>query len=140
MTNLPGFYPILQNGSQGESVKMIQSLLKRFGFYTGEIDGFFGLGTEKSVKEFQKIKSFTVTGVVRKELWRLLEELQYTAGTTRDLEYNPIPVQTNTDANIKTYTPSQHTNQLFINPSSTPSMTNPSTSHYPNQNGYYPNY
>ncbi|PEV61353.1 peptidoglycan-binding protein [Bacillus cereus] len=140
VTNLPGFYPILQNGSQGESVKMIQSLLKRFGFYTGEIDGFFGLGTEKSVKEFQKIKSFTVTGVVRKELWRLLEELQYTASTTRDLEYNPIPVQTNTDANIKTYTPSQHTNQLFINPSSTPSMTNPSTSHYPNQNGYYPNY
>ncbi|TKI83752.1 peptidoglycan-binding protein, partial [Bacillus cereus] len=87
VTNLPGFYPILQNGSQGESVKMIQSLLKRYGFYTGEIDGFFGLGTEKSVKEFQKIKSFTVTGVVRKELWRLLEELQYTAGTTRDLKY-----------------------------------------------------
>lgn len=144
VTNLPGFYPILQNGSQGESVKMIQSLLKRYGFYTGEIDGFFGLGTEKSVKEFQKIKSFTVTGVVRKELWRLLEELQYTAGTTRDLKYNPIPVQTNTGANIKTYTPSQHTNQLFINPSSTPSITNSSTSHYPqslyNQHGYYPNY
>lgn len=131
MTNLPGFYPILQNGSQGESVKMIQSLLKRYGFYTGEIDGFFGRGTEKSVKEFQKIKSFTVTGVVRKELWRLLEELQYTAGTTRGLEYNPMPVQTNTGANIKTSTPSQHTNQLFINPSSTPSMKNSSTSHYP---------
>lgn len=144
VTNLPGFYPILQNGSQGESVKMIQSLLKRFGFYTGEIDGFFGLGTEKSVKEFQKIKSFTVTGVVRKELWRLLEELQFTAGTTRNLEYNPMLIQTNTGANIKTYTPSQHTNQLCINPSSTPSMTNTSTSHYPqsfyNQNGYYPNY
>ncbi|OAK09769.1 peptidoglycan-binding protein [Bacillus wiedmannii] len=144
VTNLPGFYPILQNGSQGESVKMIQSLLKRYGFYTGQIDGFFGLGTEKSVKEFQKIKSFTVTGVVRKELWRLLEELQYTAGTTRDLEYNPMPVQTNTGANIKTYTPSQNTNQLFIYPSSIPSMTNSSTSHYPQsfyyQNGYYPNY
>lgn len=144
VTNLPGFYPILQNGSQGESVKMIQSLLKRYGFYAGQIDGFFGLGTEKSVKEFQKIKSFTVTGVVRKELWRLLEELQYTASTTRDLEYNPMPVQTNTGANIKTYTPSQNTNQLFSYPSSIPSMTNSSTSHYPQsfyyQNGYYPNY
>lgn len=81
---------------------------------------------------------------MRKELWRLLEELQFTAGTTRNLEYNPMLIQTNTGANIKTYTPSQHTNQLFITPSSTPSMINSSTSHYPqsfyNQNGYYPNY
>ncbi|MEW9578999.1 peptidoglycan-binding protein [Bacillus toyonensis] len=144
VTNLPGFYPILQNGSQGESVKTLQTLLKKYGYYVGQIDGFFGLGTEKSVKEFQKIKSFTVTGVVRKELWRLLEEIQYTAGPTRDLEYNPISVQTNTGANIKTYTPSLNTNQQFIYPSSTPSITNSSTFHYPQsfyyQNGYYPYY
>ncbi|WP_438824443.1 peptidoglycan-binding protein, partial [Bacillus sp. JJ864] len=74
--NLPGAYPILQAGSRGESVKILQILLKRAGLYTDEPDGIFGTGTEKSVKEFQKIKGFTITGVVRKELWTILEESQ----------------------------------------------------------------
>ncbi|EJQ93792.1 peptidoglycan-binding protein (plasmid) [Bacillus mycoides] len=148
VTNLPGFYPILQNGSRGESVKTLQTLLKKYGFYSGQIDGILGLGTEKSVKEFQKIKSFTVTGVVRKELWILLEEIQYTAGTTRatlaKVKNNSMPEQTNTGVNIKTYPPSKNTNPLFVYPPSTSIMTNSPTHQQPQsfyyENGYYPYY
>ncbi|PGM94043.1 peptidoglycan-binding domain-containing protein [Bacillus cereus] len=148
VTNLPGFYPILQNGSQGESVKMVQSLLKKYGFYAGEIDGFFGLGTERSVKEFQKIKSFTVTGIVRKELWRILEELQFTAGTQRTTIDNGInntlKEQKNLNLNIKSHNPSNNTNSLFVYPPSTSIMTNSPTNKqsqsFYKENGYYPFY
>lgn len=148
VTNLPGFYPILQNGSQGESVKMIQSLLKKFGFYAGEIDGFFGLGTEKSVKEFQKIKSFTVTGVVRKELWRVLEELQFSAGTQRttktDALNNMRIEQTNTNVNIKSHNPSNNATPLFVYSPATSIMTNSSATKssqsFYYKNGYNPFY
>ncbi|MED1412510.1 MULTISPECIES: peptidoglycan-binding protein [Bacillus] len=145
VTNLPGIYPILQNGSQGEIVRKLQNLLKDYGFYEGQLDGFFGLGTETSVKEFQKIKSFTVTGVVRKELWIILEAIQYTMGTSRtSLTSNSIPQHTNTGLNINTKAPSQNQNQnpLSIYPSSMTNMTNSSvyqqTQSFYNNNRYYP--
>lgn len=140
VTNLPGMYPILQNGSQGELVRRLQNLLKDYGFYEGQLDGFFGLGTEVSVKEFQKIKSFTVTGVVRKELWMVLEAIEYTMGTSRGaLTSNSIPQQTNRGLNLKTQAPSQNQNPVSIYP---PSMTNVSnyqqTQSFYNNNRYYP--
>ncbi|MGE6599554.1 peptidoglycan-binding protein [Bacillus proteolyticus] len=140
VTNLPGIYPILQNGSQGEIVRKLQKLLKDYGFYEGQLDGFFGLGTETSVKEFQKIKSFTITGVVRKELWIILEAIQYTMGTSRtSLTSNSIPQHTNTGLNINTKAPSQTQKPFSIYPSS---MTNSSayqqTQSFYNNNRYYP--
>ncbi|MGG0276334.1 peptidoglycan-binding protein [Bacillus rhizoplanae] len=97
--NLPGIFPILQAGSSGESVKKLQVLLKRYGFYTGEVDGVFGMGTDKSVKEFQKIKGFTATGVVRKELWRVLEELQFSVRESR----NSLPNATDNSMSYGTH-------------------------------------
>lgn len=92
------------------------------------------------MKEFQKIKSFTVTGVVRKELWMVLEEIEYTMGTSRrSLTSNSIPQQMNTELSLKTQVPSQNHNRLSIYP---PSMTNVSnyqqTQSFYNNNRYYP--
>ncbi|MCU4775009.1 peptidoglycan-binding protein [Bacillus cereus] len=148
VTNLPGIYPILQNGSQGESVKTLQTLLKKYGYYDGQIDGFYGLGTEKSVKEFQKIKGFTVTGIVRKELWRVLDELQHTYGSPRttlnNLANNSVPEQTNKVVNITTYPPTNNFNPSLAYPPSTPIMTNSSAYQQPQffyyNNGYHPYY
>lgn len=140
VTNLPGMYPILQNGSQGEKVRELQNLLKDYGFYEGQLDGFFGLGTEKSVKEFQKIKSFTVTGVVRKELWIILEAIQYTLGTSRTpLTSNSMPQQTYTGLNLKTQAPSQNQNPVSIYPSSMTNVSNyQQAQSFYNNNRYYP--
>jgi N-acetylmuramoyl-L-alanine amidase len=44
----------LKLGSTGDKVKEIQTWLKENKFYTGDVDGVFGEGTEAAVKAFQK--------------------------------------------------------------------------------------
>ena len=54
----------LRNGSQGAAVETVQQRLKTLGYLTGSVDGTFGNGTEKAVREFQSINGLTVDGVV----------------------------------------------------------------------------
>ena len=54
----------LRVGSSGEEVKTLQTKLKRWGYYTGSIDGVFGSGTKKAVIAFQKKNGLTPDGVV----------------------------------------------------------------------------
>ena len=44
----------LRQGSSGEQVKTLQSKLKRWGYYNGNVDGIFGSGTAQAVKNFQR--------------------------------------------------------------------------------------
>lgn len=53
-----------RQGSQGETVKQIQTKLKEGGHYTGSVDGVFGSGTKKAVISFQKKNGLTADGVV----------------------------------------------------------------------------
>ena len=50
-------------GSQGEEVKKIQTKLKRWGYYNGNIDGIYGSKTLSAVKSFQKKNGLTVDGI-----------------------------------------------------------------------------
>ena len=50
-------------GSQGEEVKQIQTKLKRWGYYNGNVDGIFGSKTLSAVKAFQKKNGLTVDGI-----------------------------------------------------------------------------
>ena len=50
-------------GSQGEEVKQIQTKLKRWGYYNGNVDGIFGSKTLAAVKSFQKKNGLTVDGI-----------------------------------------------------------------------------
>ena len=45
---------ILWRGMEGEDVKLMQSRLYELGYYLGEIDGVFGLGTRSAVYAFQR--------------------------------------------------------------------------------------
>lgn len=54
----------LRYGSRGEKVKELQQKLKRWGYYTGSIDGIFGSGTQAAVKKFQKKNGLTADGIV----------------------------------------------------------------------------
>ena len=54
----------LRRGSRGELVTQLQQKLKRWGYYTGAIDGVFGAGTEKAVKAFQRKVGLTADGIV----------------------------------------------------------------------------
>ena len=52
-----------RRGSSGEMVKTIQTKLKRWGYYTGNIDGVYGSATEEAVKYFQRKNGLTADGI-----------------------------------------------------------------------------
>ena len=50
-------------GSRGEEVRTIQTKLKRWGYYSGSVDGIYGSATLAAVKKFQKKNGLTVDGI-----------------------------------------------------------------------------
>ena len=50
-------------GSRGEEVKTIQEKLKRWGYYSGNVDGIYGSQTVAAVKKFQQKNGLTVDGI-----------------------------------------------------------------------------
>ncbi len=53
-----------KKGASGATVTEIQTRLKNWGYYSGEVDGVFGSATEKAVKYFQQKNGLTADGVV----------------------------------------------------------------------------
>ena len=50
-------------GSRGEEVRTIQEKLKRWGYYTGNVDGIYGSLTVSAVKKFQQKNGLSVDGI-----------------------------------------------------------------------------
>ena len=50
-------------GSRGSEVTQIQTKLKRWGYYNGNIDGIYGTQTLEAVKYFQRKNGLTVDGI-----------------------------------------------------------------------------
>ena len=55
---------VLRRGSTGQQVRVLQQKLKNWGYYSGEVDGIFGSGTESAVKYFQRKNGLTQDGIV----------------------------------------------------------------------------
>lgn len=55
-----------RRGSSGSEVRQIQEKLKRWGYYSGSVDGIYGSATEKAVKKFQKANGLTADGIAGK--------------------------------------------------------------------------
>lgn len=55
-----------RRGSSGSEVRKIQEKLKRWGYYSGNIDGIYGSQTEKAVRKFQKNNGLKVDGIAGK--------------------------------------------------------------------------
>ena len=50
-------------GSRGNEVTQIQTKLKRWGYYNGNIDGIYGNQTQEAVRYFQRKNGLTVDGI-----------------------------------------------------------------------------
>lgn len=55
---------VIKYGSSGDTVSLIQRRLKTWGYYSGNVDGYFGTQTENAVKEFQRKNGVKVDGIV----------------------------------------------------------------------------
>ncbi len=51
-----------EKGSSGSVVREMQTRLKEWGYYDGEVDGIFGSATEEAIEEFQRKNGLAVDG------------------------------------------------------------------------------
>ena len=59
-------------GSRGDEVRRIQKKLKSLGYYKGAVDGVYGTGTQKAVKEFQQNCGIKADGIAGPKTIRYL--------------------------------------------------------------------
>lgn len=57
---------IVANALSTSQIKTMQTKLKRWGYYSGSVDGIYGSKTKAAVKLFQKKNGLTVDGIVGK--------------------------------------------------------------------------
>lgn len=64
---------LVKKGSRGEEVRRLQEWLAKEG-YTIDVDGIFGRGTEKALRDFQAREGLHVDGVAGKNTWAAFEK------------------------------------------------------------------
>ena len=72
---------VLKQGSRGDDVKTVQTKLKRWGYYSGNVDGIYGSQTRKAVEYFQRKNGLKVDGIVGRATFAALGMMEQ-AGQT----------------------------------------------------------
>ena len=78
MTSVPCF-ALSKIGSQGTEVRIIQTRLKAWGYYSYTVDGIYGWRTAEAVKKFQRKHGLVVDGIAGP---RTLEKIGLPTGET----------------------------------------------------------
>ncbi len=72
-SNMAAASPILQSGSHGHDVLLLQKKLQTVGYEIQSADGIYGEETERAVAEFQRDQKIRITGIVNNATWRALQ-------------------------------------------------------------------
>ena len=75
-------------GSRGSEVTQIQTKLKRWGYYTGNIDGIYGTQTVNAVKYFQRKNGLTVDGIAGPATLKAMGIMTSTSSSSSSSSYN----------------------------------------------------
>ena len=68
----PAVDVLSQYGSRGEEVSKIQTRLKSWGYFSGEVTGYYGSQTTEAVKRFQQKHGLSATGVADQKTLELI--------------------------------------------------------------------
>lgn len=72
----PADQPRLSRGAEGIAVMRLQERLNTLGYSVGEVDGDFGLFTERAVRAYQADRRIGLDGVVGQQTWTNLASAQ----------------------------------------------------------------
>lgn len=89
---------VISQGSRGDTVKLIQKKLKRWGYYNGSVDGIYGAQTKAAVKYFQSKNGLVADGVVGEKTLAALGISQSVLGSTNQTDNSGS--YSNTDVNL----------------------------------------
>ena len=84
-----GVLAAYSRGSSGAKVKEIQTRLKKWGYYSGAIDGIYGSKTVAAVKYFQRTNGLTPDGVCGKKILAALG-ISDSSGASGSTESNDL--------------------------------------------------
>ena len=87
---IPTCFSVSKYGSRGEEVKQIQSKLKSWGYYSGNVDRIYGSKTYQAVKKFQQKNNLKVDGIAGSETLKALgiNSSNKTTSTTNNSDLN----------------------------------------------------
>ncbi len=83
---------VLSIGSRGRAVRALQTRLQETGYYSGSVDGVYGVGTLQAVVAFQEDQGFEPTGRLDDATWEALEAYDPAAanGTQQSAPGEPV--------------------------------------------------
>ena len=75
-------------GSRGSEVTQIQTKLKRWGYYSGNVDGIYGTQTVNAVKYFQRKNGLTADGIAGPATLKAMGIMTSSSSSSSSSSYN----------------------------------------------------
>lgn len=75
-------------GSRGSEVTQIQTKLKRWGYYSGNVDGIYGTQTVNAVKYFQRKNGLTADGIAGPATLKAMGIMSSSSSSSSSSSYN----------------------------------------------------
>ena len=113
-----------QKGSSGSTVRTIQTKLKRWGYYSGSVDGIYGSKTVAAVKHFQRTNGLTVDGVCGPATLQALGINAGTATSSRDNDLYLLARMITAEARGEPYSGQVAVGAVILNRVASPSFPN----------------
>ncbi len=122
---LPAQAATYRQGSRGQEVRTIQTKLKRWGYYSGAIDGIYGRETVKAVQYFQRQNGLTADGVCGKQTLAALGMGSSSSGTaSRNDDFTLLCRMISAEARGEPYTGQVAVGAVILNRVRHPSFPN----------------
>lgn len=83
---------LLGPGANPEEVKILQQQLTQLGFYSGPIDGDYGVALQDAVKAFQTSEGFVATGWLDSQTWERMSTPQLLSGNDSTPVEAEVPI------------------------------------------------